>query len=122
MSLTAWLYVVDVMSSINCILSFIFVGFIIVGIFGVIATLVNISDEDCWPGIVKAWTFVYRRLWVLFLYALLMIAIPSSKTMYLMLGTSYLTSTGIPTKVQQALELKLDDVIADLRKSDKDKK
>lgn len=51
---------------------------------------------------------------------LLLILIPDESTMYLMTATSYINHTNIPIKVQQAIELKLDDEIAKLK--DKDKK
>lgn len=117
MNLSAWLYVVDIISNIGCILSTSFIVFILLLIIAAIITLGFWNDESARYGVKKCWKLLYKKLlWIVFILVFLLIIIPSSKTMYLMLGTSYLSSTNIPKKVQEALELKIDDVIDDLRK------
>lgn len=58
---------------------------------------------------------VLKKYWLLIVILGAMIPLPSKEAMYLMLGSSYLEQSNIPTKVSQALELKLDDYIKELR-------
>lgn len=121
MTLSAWLYIVDVLNSIN---NMAVIFFIVSGVglfaFGFASTATIYSSEDWieWRKKVKKYS---KLIWIPILSLLFFVFLPSEKTMYLMLGSSYLSSTGIPTKVQKALELKLDDVIKDLSKKDEKK-
>lgn len=116
MTLSQWLYLVDVLDNIDTLIGlsvFSFLAFLV--IFGVVSSVWH-DDDDGFPEWVrKAWSSIYRKMWVFFVALSVSLLIPSQKTMYLMLGSSYLSTTGIPTKVQQALELKLDDVINELK-------
>lgn len=51
------------------------------------------------------------------LMAFITCAIPSQKTMYMMISASVLKSSTIPTKVEQAIEKKLDEYLQDGKKS-----
>lgn len=58
---------------------------------------------------------LYKKLWIFLLAMFFCITLPSQKTIYLMLGASYMQSSNLPKKVSEALELKLDDVISELK-------
>lgn len=113
MSLSLLLYIVDVISNMNCLLSLLF--FIISGSLLVLLIAFVCSDDDDKEKLITILKYIYKKIWICISIVILIIILPSSTTMYLMLGTSYLQSTNIPIKVQQALELKLDDVISELR-------
>jgi hypothetical protein len=78
------------------------------------------SDDVFLDKIFGAWKYIYKRIWIMIIVFLIVIITPTKQTMYLMLGSSYLSQSNIPAKVSAALELKLDDVIQKLK--DKDKK
>lgn len=60
-------------------------------------------------------TKIYSKVWFFILICLINIFTPSKHTMYLMAGTYYLQSSTLPTKVSEVLNLKLDDVIKELK-------
>lgn len=113
MSLSLLLYIVDVISNMNCLLSLLF--FIISGSLLVLLIAFVCSDDDDKEKLITILKYIYKKIWICISIVILIIILPSSKTMYLMLGSSYLQNSNIPLKVQQALELKLDDVISELR-------
>lgn len=64
--------------------------------------------------------WLMKRLWILSLVILANILIPSKSTMYLMLGAKYLTEGSIPTRVGEILDLKLKDVLEELKNKAKE--
>jgi len=122
MSLSAWLYLINIVINVEVIMTIIFSIFLVfIFVIGVIK-LATLDDPECSVSIVttnvlrqliKRWYFV---LAFLFFFCL----IPRESTMYLMLGSNYLSNSGIPPKVSQALNYKLDDILADLKGKTKD--
>jgi hypothetical protein len=120
MNLTFWLYIADLIVRTYSIFDFIFGGFVLFICILILLTTFGTDDKDIQTFTESMWKKIYKKLWLIILFLLLFIAIPSKKTIYLMLGSSYLSSNNLPIKIQQALELKLDDVIKDLKgKNDK---
>jgi hypothetical protein len=121
MNLTFALYLTDVLSAIDAIFGFIFVFALItfIGLFiAFIATRGDYrKDEDDLPVII--FKKIYSKLWVVILCFIPLVIIPTKTTMYLMLGSSYLSQSNIPNKVSEALNLKLNNIIDDLKKKDK---
>lgn len=117
MSITLLLYLVELLHNVDEFSGWVFL------IFGLSLGLLSFgwmfSKDMCSTetngiisGLIKK---LWKNSWVLVVAIVISIFVPSQKTMYLMLGTSYLSSTKLPTKVEQALELKLDSVIDELR-------
>lgn len=116
MTLTSALYLVDIVNNLNeffCIL--IFVGICILVCVG-IAYAIVLTDRDK-PDVTAK---ILKRYWIVILFMLIEIPIPSKSTMYLMLGSTYLEQSNLPKKVGEALELKLDDYIKELKGSKND--
>ena len=121
MNLTLALYLTDVLISINNIFGFIFIIFMVFTItlsIAFMATRDNYSQEenDIPLSLFKE---IYKKLWVIILCIIPILLIPSKTTMYLMLGSNYLSQTNIPSKVSEALNLKLTDIIEELKNKDK---
>ncbi len=122
MTLPVLLYLADVLNNINSILS---VMFIMAGtVFGIIAFFWFMTGmSDSFEAERNPATPVMRQLakkwWLAFILALILVFTPSQRTIYLMLGAKYLSESNVPAKVAEALELKLDDVLDDLRKKDR---
>lgn len=121
MNLTLALYLTDVLISINNIFGFIFIIFMVFTItlsIAFMATRDNYSQEenDIPLSLFKE---IYKKLWVIILCIIPILLIPSKTTMYLMLGSSYLSQTNIPSQVSETLNLKLTDIIEELKNKDK---
>lgn len=120
MSITLALYFIEILNNVSCIASIIFftslVLFLIcIGCESVLRNDVpKEEDFELSKLLIKKWKLS------LFLLVLLMI-IPCKSTMYLMLGTNYLDNSELPSKVKEALTLKIDNIISELKDS-KDKK
>lgn len=112
MSIELVLYLIDIFQSIN--------GFAIVGlIFYLFVTIIIIGmhhfayydyEKE------KATYFLNilkNKLWIVFLSIFLCIFIPSQKTMYLMLGANFLKNSSLPSKVEMAIEKKIDEYLVE---------
>lgn len=82
-----------------------------------IACIIHINCNDTYDSdkkfkitFNKYITIVLKIIGVLII---IMIIIPTSKTMYLIAGNNYLNSTQIPTKVEKIINDKLDDYLTD---------
>lgn len=120
MSLSAWLYLVSVAYNIEVILTIIFSIFLVVMFLMCVVKLVTADDPDFGPSIAatKVLNNVWRRWYVVIAFLLLFCLTPDQKTMYLMLGTNYLSTSDIPAKVSQALNYKLDGILVDLKRKE----
>jgi hypothetical protein len=118
MGLTFWLYITDFFSNINdfCGITW-FVYIFVLGLFMVVW---GTSDDDETMELMSK--FIKKMLrfsWIPILFIFISVFIPSQRTMYLMIGSTYLSKSDLPSKVSQVLELKLDDIIADMNKPHK---
>ncbi len=110
MKLSLALYLVNLMDNMSIALSLIiFFGCLIILSCFLYEILM---DEDCKRQCVSS---ILKKYWILIFLILINIGIPSNKTMYMMLGTTYLEQSNLPKKVAEALELKLDDYIEELK-------
>jgi|SRR6185503_9549953 len=120
MNLVSWLYLTDILHSFDCFLGIVIFTTIVLFCISIV-TFINLDnskeDEQVEQIILKS----YKKWWVFALIVILDLFIPSQKTMYLMLGSSFLSQSNLPSKVSQVLELKLDDIIKDLTDKKKDK-
>lgn len=123
MQLALFLYLTDFIGNVDRVLSFIMVAYPIILLgFGFAWVLTNDGYiEDAHASVVKTQTQVHKKWWVWGLSILLAVAIPTQRTMYLMLGSIYLSESKIPAKVATALELKLDDIIKELKEDGRQK-
>ena len=113
MNLSTAIYLTELVDNINKSLTILFA-------LGILAILISIPIYLCAVDadeleISKITKKILKKYWVLILMLVISAPIPSKNAMYLMLGSSYLEQSNIPTKVSQALELKLDDYIKELR-------
>jgi hypothetical protein len=116
MSLAMWLYAVDVLCNFSIAMGVTFAVFAVGLFIFILVTFFHYDiDKKVFDNCISVWKRMAKKSWIAVLWLLVMVALPSQKTMYLMLGTAYLSQTNLPANVQKALELKLDDVIADLQ-------
>lgn len=116
MSLTAALYLVNLVSNIDFVLGLFFtVIFIASGIsFFFVFTAEEYNDHE--QTQVRRAKKVISKAWIGVVLISISALIPCKNTMYLMLGSSYLEQSNLPSKVSTALELKLDGYISELKK------
>lgn len=119
MSLTVLLYLVEVIHSIDCLLSiFTFIYIVILGVssFGWFVSNDGYNEDklELFGSILKK---VSKKSWIFIICLFLQIIIPTKTAMYMMLGSSYLTDSNIPAQVSEILNLKLNDVLKDLKKN-----
>jgi heme/copper-type cytochrome/quinol oxidase subunit 2 len=119
MTLTAALYLTDILTSVKeVIVVLAIVGVVVILFASILFFSVESTDSDAdqqmnsCMRIIKKWPYVA-------LLVMLIVILPSKKTMYLMLGATYLQDSNLPTKVSKALELKLDDYIKELSGNNK---
>jgi len=115
MSLVGWLYFVDLFKNVDRLL-------FLLGFFWALYIIVSLGwtvKGDSYRENVEREKFIYpkmkKSLWIPISLISISCLFPSTKTMYLMLGASYFQQSNLPSKVSQALELKLDDVIKELK-------
>lgn len=117
MTLTTLLYLTDLLSNIENVsstLSILYVVALMVTLLFMALSAIS-EDEGMQVRSRKTFNILYDRHWIFLIALTINIVIPSEKTIYLMLGTAYLSDTKIPAQVQEALELKLGDVIKTLK-------
>lgn len=114
MNLSTAIYLTEIVDNINKALAMLFIS-------GLLAIVISIplylfAEDNNLPTMERITKNILKKYWVLILMLVISVPIPSKDAMYLMLGSSYLEQSNIPTKVSQALELKLDDYIKELKK------
>lgn len=115
MSVATILYLISVLDSLDNLVGLI-IGLIVVGIpVAAIIIVTNVDDDTKRLTTLK---YLYGKSIVITLIFLCLIAvlIPSERTMYLMVGGSYLQRSNIPSKVEQVINEKLDQYLQDERK------
>jgi hypothetical protein len=122
MSLTLLLYLTEVINNINKVLGFALVlYFISLVIFTIINTMSRIIGDDevnnFTMPLIKKWL---SKAWMMIILLFISLFIPTQKTMYMMLGSSYLSNSNIPNQVSEILNLKLNDVLKELKKEVKE--
>lgn len=121
MTITKMLYLVEIVSNIDCVFGIALLGVLIAVMATLVAWFVTLNEyeEELHKRINKGIKVALGKWWAFALLLTVNIIIPAKSTMYLMLGSTYLQSTNLPSKVSQALELKLDDVIDGFKKERK---
>lgn len=120
MNITLIFYIIDLLSSIDCVLItsiFIIICFVVV-LFIKICAYDYMDDEE------KNSIYKYiKSLFIsIFILIPLSVLIPSKESMYMMLSTSYLTNNHIPEKVSEIINYKLDSILKDMKKDTAGKK
>ena len=111
MSITTTLYLADVFNDINNVCG---ITLLLGSIFFTILFIIRLAeyDDDDILKIIKPvlgkWTLL---VWV----AIVGCLTPTKNTMYMMMAKSYMKTSSIPPKVAEALELKLDKYISELK-------
>lgn len=117
MTLTTALYLCGFLDALDVLLTIAFtvllVLFLVSGIGWIFCQDEYVDRTGVFEGV---WKSILKKWWVLAIVCTLVAAIPSQSTMYIMLGASYLNHSNLPTKVEKALELKLDYYIDSLTK------
>jgi hypothetical protein len=116
MTLSSVLYLTDVISSIDNVLGtiqFIYMLSIVVCLF--IYIMSSFIENEPSEMAKKILTLLYKKLWLFLIILSVQVLIPTKQTMYLMLGANYLQQSNLPGKVSEVLELKLDDIIKQLK-------
>lgn len=108
MGLALWLYLTDFIGNIDGLCIFVIIIYIV--LLPVIAIVEHDDDES------KGLHCILRKWWIPVLAIFISVFIPAQRTMYLMLGASYLSQSKVPDKVSKVLDLKLDSIISDLTK------
>lgn len=124
MTITLLLYLVEIIHNLDCLIG------LIIGTFFVVLCILSFAwlvtndgysqegHEQANNGLKTLFKYSYIPLILL----IINIFVPDQKTMYLMLGTSYLQSTNLPVKVSEAIELKIDSIIDELKDKKENKK
>ena len=123
MNLTTALYLTDFLGSIGDTSFPLGVGgLFVLGIAAIGRVLCCDEYIDRKGAFERTWISVLKKWPIPLVFMSISCAIPSKSTMYMMLGSSYLQDSSIPTKVSRALELKLDDYIKELMAPKKEDK
>ena len=119
MNVTWALYFVDVIHSLDTMIGLswflYFSALAISGVVGAVSASLDNSPDNLASKIFK---ILAKKWWAFALSVVVAVAIPDKNTMYLMLGTSMLSTSNIPSKVSEAIELKIDSVIKELKSHD----
>lgn len=121
MNLATVLYLVDFIHNLDGIIGIVIL-FYLLALIPLLFMWLAVEDDprDSKFSLLQTYKkFILNKAWVLITAIFLSVVIPTEKTMYLMLGSVYLSKSNLPAKVSQALELKLDDVIKELKKKNK---
>lgn len=116
MNIETVIYFAEVLPSINSAIGIILgLSFIIgfIGIFvikNIIEDCHNLKDADEWYTETKKTYLLGIKIWIALLF--LCSVIPSERTIYLMLGANYLKNSTLPSKVEMAIEKKIDSYLA----------
>lgn len=117
MTITWLLYITSLFENLDCCLSLFcalyLAGWGLLGIgFVITCDGHSESEHEYIKSCIKS---LDRKFWIFLITLSLIIFIPGKSTMYLMLGTSYLSSTDIPSQAKEVLELKLSDIIKEFK-------
>lgn len=113
MGLAFWLYITDFVGNIDGLCLIVSVSYVILL---VIVFIGDDADKDY-----KVLEYFFKKWWILAIAIGISVFIPAQRTMYLMLGASYLSQSNVPDKVSKILDLKLDSIMADLTKASEKK-
>lgn len=113
------LYLIDFFCNLGFFCDAVFLIFLLGYVLTCIIYFVNLGDMS--DSQAKQCKSIMRKWWILLICALGIITIPNKSTMYLILGANYLSNSTIPAKVNEAISLKLDDVINEFKKEKKEK-
>ena len=114
MKIETVIYLIEIISNIDNFLNAIFfLGITIMIISGAIY-LLNIDDN---PNIARKMSKILKKFWFLPIVLSINVFFPEKNSMYLMLGAKYLSQSNIPTKVEKALNLKIDNYIDELKRT-----
>jgi hypothetical protein len=111
MTLTTALYLTDIIDTSKIVLVSLIVTFITVYLTLGLLCILGVDPDEIPKSIIS----FMKKWWLIIPMTLAIIPIPSKPTMYMMLGATYLEQSALPSKVAQALELKLDGYIDELR-------
>ena len=121
MNLPILIYLADISSGIKDFTGAIAVIFIIV--IGIIIFLWMITNDgynnEKHAEVDIFLKYLTKKSWIIAIMLMISISIPSQTTIYMMLGSSYLADSKIPSQVSEILDLKLKDVLKELKKENK---
>jgi hypothetical protein len=120
MTLTTALYLTDFLNNIDCLLALLFgLGCMVMLVAGFGKALCQDRYIDNNGTFERLWTAILKKWFIVLILGIICCLLPNKNTMYMMLGASYLQDSTLPSKVSQALEIKLDEYIKELTKKDK---
>jgi hypothetical protein len=115
MSIEWLLYLIDISKNISNGATFIFItlftNFIIVIIILAIIKAVNEDEEYSGSMLHKFLKYITHNVWKVIFLGSILCFLPSEKTMYMMLGAHYLKTNTLPSKVELAIEKKIDSYL-----------
>lgn len=115
MGLAFWLYITDFISNIDVCCGMVWIIYLLV--LGMFSFTWGASESNETIKLMSNLIKKTLKLWWIPILALAFsIFIPNKRTVYLMLGASYLSQSNLPSKVSQILDLKLDNIIGELNK------
>jgi FtsH-binding integral membrane protein len=119
MSLTLLLYLSEMLHHVREFAGAIIVLCLLVYFGTLFGFIITLDSFNAHKGVSDFIKYLLGKLWILIIAILVNVFIPSQQTMYLMMGTSYLADSKIPSKVSEILNLKLEDVLKQLKKDSK---
>ena len=123
MNISTALYLVDLINNIDN-----FLGVIsLLGGFGIgISSIGYLICTDKWHDqdgkYKKIWLQILKKSWIVLITMLLTVPLPSKNSMYLMMSVNYIDKTNLPKKLTEALELRIDSYIDELKKDKESEK
>jgi hypothetical protein len=122
MTITTWLYLINIVENINIICGFFF-AVLLIFIFVMLITAFFYIDYDIKNSTSIDYLIKLKSIFKLLPYMMLIIGIniiiPDKNTMYMMLGSSYLSRSDVPKKVAEIINYKLEDILTKLKSDDK---
>jgi hypothetical protein len=94
-------------------------GMLGLGITLVILTIAMIAGDMETENYKKLFSVIWKRSWIGLLLLFMDICVPSSDTMYLMIGSKYLADSKIPEKAATIINMKLDDIVKKMKEANK---
>lgn len=101
------LYLIDLIGNFNVVIVLLLILTIIILLFFVVGFLAEYERDDN----AKVHPFFSKLIKLFFVLSAISIILPSEKTMYMMVGASYLNNSEVPAKVERIINDKLDEII-----------
>lgn len=119
MNIESVIYLTDILHNIDFISGMFFIiGLILTMLCLAFGGFARIDSSKEWEEsfLYKFSTFLKIHIYKIIIFIVISCLIPSQKTMYLMIGANYLKSSELPSKVEIAINKKIDEYLLEENK------